>query len=120
MLWTVQILLAAFFAFASAAPKLVGERTAVETFAQIGAGQWFRYVVGVLELAGAIGLLVPRLTGLAAIGLMLLTIGAAATQTFVLAGPASAIFPLVLAVVFALLAWARRDTTAALFRRTHR
>ena len=30
------------------------------TFNQIGAGQWFRYLVGALELAGAIGLLIPR------------------------------------------------------------
>ena len=36
----------------------------VEMFATIGIGQWFRYVVGVLELAGAARVLLPRLSGL--------------------------------------------------------
>jgi uncharacterized membrane protein YphA (DoxX/SURF4 family) len=38
-------------------------------FGQIGAGQWLRYLVGTAELAGAAGLLIPRLAGLAAAGL---------------------------------------------------
>ena len=67
LLWTAQILLAAFFLFA-AAPKLTGQHTAVQMFGQIGAGQWLRYLVGTAELAGAIGLLIPRLAGLAAAG----------------------------------------------------
>jgi uncharacterized membrane protein YphA (DoxX/SURF4 family) len=56
------------FVFA-AAPKLVGQHTAMAMFSQIGAGQWLRYLVGTAELAGAIGLLIPRLAGLAAAGL---------------------------------------------------
>jgi putative oxidoreductase len=40
----------------------------VEMFANIGIGQWFRYVVGALEVAGAAGVLVPRVSGLAALG----------------------------------------------------
>jgi hypothetical protein len=35
-------------------------------FGQIGAGQWLRYLVGVAELAGVVGLLVPRLAVAAA------------------------------------------------------
>jgi putative oxidoreductase len=68
LLWTAQILLAAFFAFA-AVPKLGAEHTTVLMFDQLAAGQWLRYLVGTAELAGAIGLLIPRLTGLAAAGL---------------------------------------------------
>jgi len=60
-----QIVLAAVFAFA-ALPKLTGAHTAVTMFGQIGAGQWLRYLVGIAELAGAAGLLIPRLAGLAA------------------------------------------------------
>jgi uncharacterized membrane protein len=45
-------------------------------FATIGIGQWFRYVVGALELAGAVGVLIPRLSGLAALGLIGLMAGA--------------------------------------------
>jgi uncharacterized membrane protein len=113
-LWVVQILLAAFFVIASAAPKLVGERYAVQTFDEIGAGQWLRYLVGVLELAGGIGLLIPRLAGLVAIGLAALTVGAAITQAFVLSSPAGAIFPAALCVVFCLIAWGRWAQTKAL------
>jgi putative oxidoreductase len=68
LLWTAQVLLAAFFVFA-AVPKLAGAQSAVTTFDQVGAGQWLRYFVGAAELAGAIGLLIPRLAGLAAVGL---------------------------------------------------
>jgi hypothetical protein len=32
-----------------------------DLFADIGAGQWFRYAVGGPEVAGGVGLLVPRL-----------------------------------------------------------
>ncbi len=56
--------------------KLAGDPAMIELFAAIGAGQGLRYVVGTLEIAGAIGVLVPRLCGLAAAGLALLMIGA--------------------------------------------
>ena len=69
LLWAAQILLAAFFLFYAAAPKLAGSHSSVQEFGLIGAGQWFRYLVGTLELAGAIGLLTPRLAGPAAAGL---------------------------------------------------
>ena len=64
LLWTAQIVLAAVFAFA-AVPKLAGAHTAVTMFGQIGAGQWLRYLTGAAELAGAVGLLIPQLAGLA-------------------------------------------------------
>ncbi|WP_100444005.1 DoxX family protein [Glycomyces xiaoerkulensis] len=117
-LWIFQGLLAAFFAIASAAPKLFSESAAVEGFEVIGAGQWFRYFVGALELAGAIGLVIPRLSGLAAIGLSLLMIGAAYTNAFVIDGHFPVITPLILLVFTAFIAWGRRGTTKALFERT--
>ena len=43
--------------------KLSGSPVMVDLFAESGAGQWLRYVVGVFELADAIGLLVPRWCG---------------------------------------------------------
>src|SRR5580692_4463330 len=72
--WTAQIVLAAIFLFA-AAPKLAGMHASVNMFAQMGAGQWLRYFVGIAELAGAIGLLIPRLAGLAAAGLAVDMVG---------------------------------------------
>ncbi|MQA12971.1 MAG: DoxX family membrane protein [Pseudonocardiaceae bacterium] len=106
-LWVVQILLAVFFLVAAAAPKLAGQQLAVEMFAQIGAGQWLRYLVGALELAGAIGLLIPRLAGLAALGLAGLMVGAVVTQVFVLGSVVLALTPAFLGVVCCLLVWAR-------------
>lgn len=110
-LWILQILLAVFFMVAAAGPKLLGEATAVEMFALIGAGQWLRYLVGGLELAGAIGLLIPRLAGPAAVGLAGVMVGAALTQLFVLDAPVMAITPAVLLVVFIVIARARWPRT---------
>ena len=69
LLWAAQIMLAAFFVFGAAVPKLTGSHQMVQEFGLIGAGQWLRYLVGTAELAGAIGLLTPWLAGLAAAGL---------------------------------------------------
>jgi putative oxidoreductase len=63
-----QIVLAVVF-LVSAVPKLAGAHSAVTMFTRIGAGQWLRYLVGTAELAGAAGLLIPPLAGLAAGGL---------------------------------------------------
>jgi uncharacterized membrane protein YphA (DoxX/SURF4 family) len=117
-LWVLQILLGLFFIFASAAPKLFGQADAVRIFDEIGFGQWFRYAVGLCELAGGIGLMIPRLAGLAAFGLAIVTFGAALTQAFILSAPAVAIFPAVLCVVFLLIAWGRWPQTRALLGST--
>jgi putative oxidoreductase len=113
-LWVGQILLAAMFAFA-AAPKLLGEPTAVANFQTIGFGQWFRYLTGTCELAGAIGLLIPRLSGLAALGLVGVMVGATLTNLFLLPGMAPvAVLTVLLGVVIGLVAWARWPQTKTL------
>ena len=88
LLWAVQILLAAFFVFFAALPKLTGggSHGAVQEFGHIGAGQWMRYFVGTAELAGAIGLLTPWLAGLAAAGLAANMAGATIINATVLHG----------------------------------
>jgi putative oxidoreductase len=115
--WALQILVGVFFVVASAAPKLLGDPYAVGMFAEIGAGDWFRYLVGGLELAGGVGLLVPRLAGAAALGLVGLMIGATYTQVTVFDAPATTVTPIVLGVVCAGIAWARRDGIRALVHR---
>ncbi|RKS73511.1 DoxX-like protein [Actinomadura pelletieri DSM 43383] len=107
VLWAAQILLAAFLFFASALPKFAGQSDAVTTFTEIGWGQWLRYVTGTVEAAGAIGLVVPRLAGLAATGLIGLMGGAVLTQLLVLE-PLWSLLPAAFAVVFAAVAWDRR------------
>src|ERR671911_517858 len=101
-LWGLQILLALQFAMGGLA-KVFGDQAMVEMFATIGIGQWFRYLVGALELAGAVGVLVPRLSGLAALGLLCLMVGATLTNLFVLG--TSPFIPVALLMVSALVAW---------------
>lgn len=73
------------------AMKLAADPVMVSLFDDIGAGQGLRVLVGSLEVAGAVGLLVPRLATLAALGLTLLLLGATATNVLVLdASPVSA------------------------------
>jgi putative oxidoreductase len=115
-LWTGQILLAVFFAF-TAAPKLLGDPATVASFESIGFGQWFRYLTGACELAGAVGLVIPRLSGVAALGLAGLMVGATATNLFLLPGMAPvAVVTVLLGVVFVLIARAHKAETIALVR----
>jgi hypothetical protein len=107
-LWVLQVLLA--FQFAGGGwLKLSGAPVMVDMFATIGAGQWFRILVGVLEIAGAIGLLVPRTAGLAALGLSGLLIGAIATNLFIL--DANTWVAVGLLLMSALIAWGRWPQT---------
>jgi len=112
LLWAAQILLAAFFVFVAAGSKLAGSHGAVQEFAAIGAGQWFRYLVGIIELVGAIGLLVPGLAGLAAAWLAADMVGATITNATVLRNTTYGVnvwMTLILCAVFVLLAYGRRQ-----------
>ena len=119
-LWVLQILMGVFFVVASAAPKFWGDPYAVQIFTDIGAGQWLRYFVGAVELAGGIGLMVPRLTGPAAVGLMALMIGAGCTQAVVLDAPAMVATPAIIFVLAAVIAWGRRSSITAWLPRRDR
>ncbi len=109
-LWALQILLALVFAMAGLA-KVFDDPAMVEMFATIGVGQWFRYVVGALEISGAVGVLIPRFSGSAAIGLVCVMLGAIFTNLFVLG--ASPVLPLGLLVASVVVAWGRRSRTRA-------
>lgn len=112
LLAAAQILLAAVFAIA-AVPKLAGAHTATVMFSQIGAGQWLRYLVGAAELAGAMGLLIPRLAGLAAAGLAADMAGATIINIAVLHS-AAVVMTIPLCAAFGLIAWYRREQTSRL------
>lgn len=103
-LWILQVLLAGNFLFAGGA-KLAGVDMTVGVFAEIGIGQWFRYVVGVLEVAGAVLLLVPQLAVVGAWGLAVVMAGAVLAELFVLSG--NPVMPLVLLVLAVLVARGR-------------
>jgi uncharacterized membrane protein YphA (DoxX/SURF4 family) len=116
-LWVLQVVLAFQFA-GGGLLKLTGSPELVELFAAIGAGQWLRYLVGALEVAGAVGLLVPRLSGLAALGLAALMVGATATNLFVLGERPW--LPVGLLLASAVIAWGRWSRTKALVGRLQR
>lgn len=59
LLWSVSILLALMF-FQAGGSKLFGAQMMIESFARWGLPDWFRPVVGVVEVAGGALLLLPR------------------------------------------------------------
>ena len=65
-LWILSGLVALAFIAAGGA-KLAGVAVMVEMFDKVGLGQWFRYFTGLLEVAGAIGLLMSRYAFYAAV-----------------------------------------------------
>ncbi|WP_063062807.1 DoxX family protein [Nocardia sienata] len=110
ILWTLQILLGLFFIIASGGPKLVIPNVLADNAPEnLTIPFGLLVFIGVVEVAGGIGLMVPRLSALAAAGLSVLTVLAAGTQAFIADKPAMAIFPLVLAAIFAWIAYERRS-----------
>jgi putative oxidoreductase len=105
VLWTVRLLLALAFGAAGAA-KLAGAAPMVQVFDLIGIGQWFRYVTGIVELIGAILILVPR-AGLLA-GLLLSATMACAVMTHLVVIGGSPVPAIVLAVLSGFVAYRLR------------
>jgi uncharacterized membrane protein YphA (DoxX/SURF4 family) len=113
-LWSVQILLALQFVLASSG-KLLGSPDMVGLFDAIGMGQWFRYVTGVVELTGAVLLVVPKTRAVGAGLLAGVMGGAIATHLFILH-----VSPVVPAVIFAFVGfvlWGRRAELARFIKR---
>ncbi|MGW4868676.1 DoxX family protein [Streptomyces chartreusis] len=115
----LQILLALFYAIASALPKLIAHPSATEGFDELGWGSAGMYTIGALELAGAIALLIPVLQSVAAMALSALMVGAFVV-TITAYGGENAATPLILIVPLALIAWARRSSNADLLRLVRR
>ncbi|MGI5374621.1 DoxX family protein [Streptomyces sp. CA-251387] len=115
----LQILLALFYAIASALPKLIAHPTAAEGFDELGWGSAGMYTIGALELAGAVALLIPVLQSVAAMALSALMVGAFVV-TITAFGGENAATPLILIVPLALIAWARRSSNADLLRLVRR
>jgi uncharacterized membrane protein YphA (DoxX/SURF4 family) len=104
-IWGVRILLALAFGAAGAA-KLAGVEQMVATFEVIGWGQWFRYVTGGIEVAGALLMLIPA-TGVYA-GLLLGGTMVGGTVSHLLVVPGSPVPALVLGLLCALVVWHNR------------
>ena len=111
-LWGLQVLAVAVFVVA-ALPKVTADPTAVAGFAALGFSPAGMVTIGVLELLGAVALLIPRLVGLAALAFIGLMIGAV-TATWLTMGAGMTLLPAVVLVLVAVIAWGRRDRTTAL------
>ncbi|MET8979886.1 DoxX family protein [Streptomyces sp. NPDC004539] len=109
----LQVLLALFFGVASALPKLIAHPSAVESFDRIGWGAPGMYAIGLLELAGAVALLIPALQTPGAAGLAALMVGAFITQLTVFDGE-NAVTPVIVFVLLAVIAWVRRGSVVGL------
>ena len=107
-LWILQIGAAGMFLMVGFL-KLSGDPQMVGLFDAIGVGQWFRYVTGSLEVMGAVLLLVPRLSGLGALLLVGVMLGAVPTHLFVVGG--SPLPAIILLIVTGVVAWGRRERT---------
>ncbi|HEX4359851.1 MAG TPA: DoxX family protein [Pseudonocardia sp.] len=112
-LWALQGLTAAVFVFA-AIPKLTADPMAVAGFAAIGFSTTGMYVIGTLEILGAVALLIPVLCGLAALCQVALMVGAVTTTLIFFGGGPVLVMPAAVLVVVSVLAWARRRRTADL------
>jgi hypothetical protein len=109
-LWIVQILLAALFLFAGGM-KLAGPID--QTGAPVQFPDAFLVFIGVVEVLGALGLILPALlrvapglTPLAALGLMILMAGAVVTG-LMMGALAGSLIPLGVGILAAFVAWGR-------------
>jgi len=103
-LWVLQVAAAAMLGMAGFA-KLTGAPEMIALFDAVGVGQ----------VLGAALLLVPALAGVGALVLASVMLGAVLTHLFLIGG--SPVMPLVLLVVVAFIAYARRDRTLRLLGR---
>lgn len=113
-LWFLQAASAAMFVMAGTA-KLTGAESMVYVFTAVGLGQWLRYFTGVLEVAGAVALLVPAFAGVGALWLTAVMVGAVIAHLTVLGGNPAV--PAALLAAMAIVAWGRWERTARLFNR---
>ncbi len=111
-LWSLQVLLALIFLF-TGSMKLI---LPIETLtAQVPLPGLFVRFIGVAEIAGALGLILPGLlriqrglTPLAACGLVIIMIGAVVV-TLAIGGGATALVPLVVGLLAVAVAYGRRS-----------
>lgn len=86
--------------------KLSGHPAVIEEFDQVGFGQGFRYVTAVMEMTGAVLLLIPRTILFGAILMAAVCVGAFFAQLFALHG--DVVHTVVLAAILGAIAWFHR------------
>jgi putative oxidoreductase len=79
VVWVLCALLAGLYVFAGL-PKVMGAAQPVEGFRAMGYSDGFRIFIGLAELAGGVGLLIPALATWAGAGLAIIMVGAVYTH----------------------------------------
>ena len=109
-LWIIQALLALVFLFSGGMKFIMSVE---EMTQQIPMPGWFLHFIGVCEILGGLGLILPwltriqpGLTPLAAAGLVIIMIGATVI-TLMINGIAMALLPLVVGILAAFVAYGR-------------
>ena len=116
-LWGLQVVLAGLFFFAGAS-KVAGVPPMVALFDAIGAGHWFRYLTGLIEVVCAVTLLLPALAPFGALLLVPTMVGAIAVHLVIVGG--SPAVPAFLLLGSFLIAWVRRAQLFAALARLPR
>jgi hypothetical protein len=119
-LWIIQGLLALLFLFTGGMKLVLPVEVMTEQMPMPG---WFLRFIGVSEVLGAIGLILPGLLGvrpgltpLAACGLVVIMIGATVV-TLAGVGVATALIPLVVGLLSAFVAYGRRKVLTSKLER---
>ena len=107
-LWILRVVVGLAF-LAAGGSKLAGAPAMVAMFAKIGFGQWFRILTGLLEVAGAIGLFVPRCAVYAASLLAVVMVAAVGFHLTRLGG--NPVPPIVLLLLAMLIVWLSKRTS---------
>lgn len=109
-LWVLQVLGAAMFAFTGVL-KVTGDPATVAGFEAMGLGVAGMYIVGVLEIAAAVGLLLPGVAGFAGLCLVALMVGATIATIATMGLSPLVALPAATLIVVTVIAWGRRHTT---------
>jgi uncharacterized membrane protein YphA (DoxX/SURF4 family) len=111
-LWAIQVLLAGLFIFAGGFKLVTPIEEMVKQMPVAMSGTFLQFI-GVCEVLGGLGLLLPGLlrikpglTPLAAVGLVIIMIGATVIS-LMMPSPATALFPFVTGVLAAFVAYGR-------------
>jgi putative oxidoreductase len=101
--WSIRLAVAVIFVL-TGVEKFAATGHWIQVFDQIGAGQWFRYATGAIEMMGGLLFLVPAATTLGAFLLAATMAGAMLIHVAIFHHPADALFPAAY-LAGVLLAW---------------
>lgn len=92
--WVPRVAMSLFFL--SFGSQKFTDRYWIQVFATIGFGDWFRYLTGSLQIAGALLLRIPRTALIGAAILAVTMVGAMLAWMFFLDSPGSAAIPAII------------------------